>query len=102
MPSDRQRERVVRQLIAQVTCPRCQERYELDDVAVIGHEAERWLLRLSCRSCQRTSLMAAVVRKATPPPSPPRTQPVGAGDVRAMREFLKDFDGNFVALFNRA
>ncbi len=105
-------ESLIKKLVASVKCNVCGQRYEADNIDVIGHEEDLWFLRVSCPACNTQYLVAAIIRedKVTEVitdlteteldrfrnmdrPTP--------DDVLDMHNFLKDFDGAFSQLFSQ-
>lgn len=112
-PSDEQ----IKQLMTTVACAACGAPYDPTNIEVLGHRDELWFLRVSCIGCMTSGLIAAMVKSSDDPASPPAWPapepepiddsldrasapgPVTRSDVQKMRAFLRDFDGNFSALF---
>lgn len=110
-------------------CVVCHRDYEISDISSVQRKPGVWTLMVECEQCHSRNYIAAVtqdgnaedamfeVRSLTEQAMkdanvrssgtgdsadsdiPPHGDPVTAGDVVDMHEFLKDFDGNFERLF---
>ncbi len=104
--------------MAAVNCSVCDSHYESDSVEVLGRQEDLWFLSVTCPHCHTQSLVAAMVREATPDEaaaareasitareaeieSPTRVEagPVDSDDLLNLHLFLKRFDGDFQRLF---
>lgn len=104
-------ESVVRQLMTTVRCSMCGRHYGRQDVQVLGHSEDLWFVRVTCGKCRTRGLVAAMVRESAaggtargePRPStpPPDLGPISEEEVESMRQFLRDFDGDFAGVFSR-
>lgn len=93
-------------------CGNCGHLYEQDNVSVVAHEEGLWLMMMNCPACGSRGLLAALVKdQAKAGPIIEVTEKelegfrtsgvVSSDDVLDMHEFLRDFDGDFAALFNK-
>ena len=106
-------------------CVVCHREFEPDDIHVLSRKPDIWTMLVECTECHARNFVAAVLNDGDPqeaqlalrrlsqaaleaaaddepaiePEAPPRGEPVTAGDVVDMHEFLKTFDGDFRALF---
>jgi len=107
-------DRLVKQAVlnAITKCGTCGQPYTTDNVEIVGHEEDLWFISLTCRSCRSRGLVAAMIREQKQPAlitdltekevaKAAYQEPVVADDVLDMHEFLADFDGDFVSLFER-
>jgi len=105
-------ERVVKKLIASITCGSCGQPYEDAHIDIIDHKEGLWFLRVVCSACHNSSLVAAIVREDTRPELITDLsraelekfrdgERVGDDDLLAMHDFLKEFDGDFPRLFGQ-
>lgn len=110
----------VRRIVLSVVedCIQCRQRFSLDDMRIVGRNGNLWVLAVRCPECASQSFVAAVVgehddgttveaaaidlvdEEYIEPESEP-VAPVEVDDVLDMHEFLDEFDGNFLRLFNR-
>ncbi|MFH0942330.1 MAG: hypothetical protein V1823_04855 [Chloroflexota bacterium] len=99
----------VKDLMMQVACQHCGERFETPDIKVISHEENVWFLKASCQSCRKASLTVAFIGEVAQPRISGLARaekrkfkhyPVASSDdLLDMHRFLKDFDGDFARLF---
>jgi len=104
-------EAFLKRLFSKVECSVCGKRYGKSDIKILDHEDDLWFLSVTCASCGTQGLVAAVVREGTIVAEPVSDlteaehslfagrEKVGADDVLDMHSFLKEFDGDFAALF---
>ena len=106
------KENVIKQVMASLKCDVCQQRYEPDNVTVLGHQEDLWFLKVFCSACHNQSLVAVVIKEGKAPEVVTDLteaeldkfkNAVGltADEVLDMHNFLKDFDGDFSRLFGR-
>ncbi len=105
-------EGLIKRLIGSMKCGVCRQRYDPDNVTILGHEEGLWFLRLFCPSCQTQYLVAAVIREGktleviTDLTEAELDKFRDAGRLTAdemldMHNFLKDFDGDFSRLLGQ-
>lgn len=105
------RESFLKRLFAKIRCSTCGQKYEVADIDVIGHEGEIWFLNACCGSCGTQGLIVAVVEDDEAAEAATDlteaeddkfadSEAVGVDDVLDMHSFLKEFEGDFVALFS--
>lgn len=119
--ASRSHERFIRAIVANAIgeCSSCHHSYDVDSVSVLGHQDALWFFGLQCEHCQSQGLVAAqivdetgarvspsseanaVAADAAKVETPQQSSPVDGHDLREMREFLAEFDGDFKALFGR-
>jgi hypothetical protein len=110
-------------------CVVCHRDFHSDDIHVISRKPDMWTMLVECTDCHARNFVAAVLNDGNPQdaqlalrqlsekaiqkiqesekPDQPTIEleapidgePVGAGDVVDMHQFLKDFDGDFRQLF---
>ena len=104
-------ERVIKRLMSSVKCAVCGQRYEEDDIKIIGHQKDLWLLGVSCSACHAGCLVTAVIKENRAPEvitdlSEAELEKFSnaggltADEVLDMHNFLKNFDGNPSQLFS--
>jgi len=102
----------IRRLMTSVKCGACGQRYGIDNINVIGHYEDLWLLSAFCPTCNAQCLVAAVVKEGKVPQLITDLTEVEldkfrnasgltADDILDMHNFLKDFDGGFSQLFSQ-
>jgi ribosomal protein L44E len=106
------KENVIKRVMASLKCSVCQQRYEPDNVTVLGQQEDLWFLKVFCPACHTQYLVAAVIKEGKAPEVitdlteaewDKFKNAVGltADEVLDMHNFLKDFDGDFSRLFSR-
>ncbi|MDD4858945.1 MAG: hypothetical protein PHR56_01890 [Dehalococcoidales bacterium] len=103
-------EGTLKKLISNIKCSSCRQRYESQNVEVLGCSDQMWFIQALCSSCHTQSLVVAMVQK-TRHPEPvtdlTRTEQgkfvitgaVNSDDLLKMHNYLKTFDGDFMCLF---
>ncbi len=105
-------ENLIKRLMTSIKCGVCGQRYDVDNIDVLGHREDLWFLRVVCLSCHTQALVAAVVKEDRLPEvitdlneaelnSFRDAGVLTADDVLDMHNFLKDFDGGFFRLFSQ-
>ena len=105
------REAFLKRLFAKVSCGVCGKKYDMSNIKILDQEDGLWVLSVYCNSCGTQGLVAAVVQEGnitdvvTDLTESEYAQFVDKGlvgmeDVKEMRNFLKDFDGDFRSLFS--
>jgi hypothetical protein len=101
---------LVKHLIASIPCAVCQHYYEPDDVRIVEHHGEMWIMAVKCDHCGTRGLVFAMIQEGERPEivneltsqewARFREMPqIDADDLLDVHEFLRDFDGDFVNLF---
>ena len=110
-------------------CVVCHREYEVSDITSVQRKPGVWTLIVECEQCRSRNYIAAVTQDGSAEDAmfevrslteqamkdasgrsihtsssgesdvPASGEPVTAGDVLDMHDFLKDFDGNFERLF---
>lgn len=110
----------VRRIVLSVVedCIQCRQRFSLDDMRVVGRNGSLWVLAVRCPECASQSFVAAVVGEHDDGTTVEAAaidlideesfeseqvyvEPITVDDVLDMHEFLDEFDGNFLRMFNR-
>ncbi len=105
-------EGIIKKLMSTLKCDTCGKHYESVDVEILGHRNELWFFRVNCSSCRTACLIAASVKESALADAindlttselreVSAAETVGADDVIDMHNFLKDFDGDFTAIFRK-
>lgn len=103
-------EDLIKRLIASIKCGVCGQRYEVDNISILGHRQDLWYLRALCSACRTQSLVAVVIKEDRLPEAITdlteteldKFRDAGvltADDVLDIHDFLKDFSGDFSQLF---
>jgi rubredoxin len=102
----------IKKLLPNLKCALCGHHYEREDIKTVGRKEGFWFLNVTCPSCRTQGLVVAMVQQGkrgqTISDLSPREQvkfvgasPIGVDDVLDMHNFLKEFDGDFSALFSK-
>ncbi len=104
---------VIRRYTTSSQCEVCGQSYQEEDVRIVGHGGEIWVLHVNCGSCHSQSLLAALIDEnetCESGPVEPLTDlgedetsrfedvEITSNDVLDMFNFLKGFGGNFSQL----
>ena len=100
---------IVKHLMTSIPCAVCQHSYTPGDVHIVDHRDEVWIMAVTCAHCGTQGLVFAMIKEeesdSVSDPTPQewarfREMPrIDADDVLDVHEFLRDFDGDFVSLF---
>jgi ribosomal protein S27E len=101
----------LKRLMERINCSVCGEHYDTGDVSVLGHHDTLWFLRVVCNKCSNQGLVAAVVKDSrtvehvtdlTEAESEKflGSSPVSMDDRLDIHNSLREFDGDFIALFS--
>jgi anaerobic selenocysteine-containing dehydrogenase len=104
------RDAFLKRLFAKVSCGICGQKYDVSNIKVLDQEDGLWVLSVYCGSCGTQGLIAAVVQEGNITDIITdltegehdrfgMSGAVGMDDVLGVRNFLKDFDGDFARLF---
>jgi len=100
----------VRQLLENISCIVCSEEYDEEDVAIMSEQDELWMLMVSCHHCETQGIILAMLKddehiELLTDLTPEELETVqdlpaiSGDDVLDACQFLRDFDGDFVELF---
>jgi len=103
---------LIKKLMASMKCGVCWQRYEVENIEVLGHEENLWFLRVLCVACHTQYLAAAVIEGGRAPEVITDLTEVEldkfrnisgltADEALDMHNFLKDFNGDFSHFFNQ-
>jgi len=101
-------DKFIKKLLANMKCGVCGQRYEPANINVLGHREDLWFLSVFCPSCKSQGLVAAVIQEGKLPEvitdlteeeKSQLREMVDGDDLVDMHIFLKDFGGDFSALF---
>ena len=105
-------EQIIYTLISTVKCTICDGAYSINDIIIIGHQDNTWFLNILCPLCQKQAFVIALINKGksveivsdltiTELLELTQTKAIDIDDILDIHNFLKDFNGNFVSLFNK-
>jgi len=109
---DSERRLFIRQLIANIKCAVCQHRYEPDDIQIIEHQEDLWVLGVLCAECQTQGLIFAMVREVSSEESSQpdweddgdesdilaESNPIDADEILDVHCLLREFNGDLCDL----
>ena len=104
-------EATIKKLMTSAKCSSCGQRYEVDNIEVIGHHGDLWFMSVFCVACRTHYLAAAIVDGETVGETVTDLSAaelkrfwdadcLKADEVLDMHNFLKEFGGDFSRLFN--
>ncbi len=105
-------ERLIKRLMMAVRCGVCGERYEGENVRILGRYSDLWFLSVYCPGCHSQGLVAAVLKEGKLPELVTdlaeeeyakfrEIAVVDADDMLDLHNFLKEFDGDFSRIFSK-
>lgn len=103
-------ERLLRRVIARFRCEHCHRQHAMANVSVMGKYDSVWIVGVDCDGCQRPGMFVVSIRKDSSldvvtdltDDEQERflaARSVDVKDVDAIREFLRDFKGDFGSIF---
>lgn len=107
------REHQIKQIVLTAVdeCTTCGYTYGYDNIDVVGHRGDLWVLTVSCQGCEKQGFVAALMidesQGAREPAHELREgetragEPVSTRDVHEMRAFLASFTGDLAAHLRR-
>ncbi len=104
-----EKRKLIKHLVASIPCAVCQHYHEPDNVRIVEHYGEIWVMSVTCNHCGTQGLVFAmiqegkkqeIVNELTPQEwARFREMPqIAADDVLDVHELLRDFDGDFLGL----
>lgn len=101
---------LIRHLVASIPCAVCQHYHEPDNVRIVKHQGEIWVMSVTCSHCGSQGLVFAMIQEGQKQGIVSeltsqewarfRDMPqIDADDLLDVHEFLRDFDGDFASLF---
>ncbi len=105
-------EKLIKRFMTSIKCSVCGQRYEVDNVKVLGHQEDLWFLSVFCSACHTQGLVAAVIKEGKAPKvitdlteaeldKFKKMDKLTADEVLDMHNFLKGFDGDFSQLLSQ-
>lgn len=105
-------EALIKRLVTSLECGVCKQRYQEDNISVLGHHGELWFMRVYCPGCHTRCIIIAIVQQDSEPEvitdlteaelaQFSNVDGITGDDLLEMRHFLQEFDGDFVRLFSR-
>ncbi len=100
-------------LAANMKCVTCGQRYRPEDIRVLGHRDEFWIMAVSCRNCETQGIVFAMVREGEAPAAEVLSEltreewkkfgsmpHIGMDDVLDIHGLLRDFQGDMYELLD--
>ena len=104
-------EATLKKLMTSAKCSGCGQRYEADNIEILGHYNGLWFMNVFCLACRAHYLVAVVVDEEAVGETVTDlsvaelekfrdTDGLKADEILDMHDFLKEFDGDFLRLFS--
>lgn len=101
----------IRKMMASAKCSGCGQRYEIENIEILGHHDDMWFMSVFCVACRAQYLVTAVIDEEGAPERVTDlstaelekfrdTENLKVDEVLDMHRFLKKFDGDFSRLFS--
>jgi hypothetical protein len=101
----------IKKVMTSAKCSSCGQRYEAENIEVLGHYEDMWFMSVFCVACRAQYLVTAVIDKeceaetvtdlSTAEVEKFRdVESLKVDEVLDMHSFLKKFDGDFSRLFS--
>lgn len=101
----------IRKMMTSAKCSGCGQRYEVENIEVLGHHEDMWFLSIFCVACRAQYLVTAVLDEDWVPETVTDlstkelekfrdVESLKVDEVLDMHSFLKKFDGDFSRLFS--
>lgn len=102
-------EEYIRKRLTHIRCAYCGQQFTQDNIDLLEHEGDLWYFSVYCQSCKSKGIMTATMKnrevleadaELTKAETGKFSTPVCLDDVLDIHTFLKDFGGDFSALFS--
>ena len=101
----------IKKMMTSAKCSGCGQRYEVDNIEILGHHDDMWFLSVYCVACRAQYLVTAVIDgegasetvtdlSAAELEKFRDAESLKVDEVLDMHSFLKKFDGDFSRLFS--
>ncbi len=100
---------LLKHLLATIPCAVCEHPYRPTDIEILDHHDEIWIVAVKCSHCGTKGLVFALMKEEKPEvvsdlvpqewATYKQMPQINADDLLDVHEFLKDFDGDFISLF---
>ena len=101
----------IKNMMTSAKCSGCGQRYEIDNIEILGHHEDMWFLSIYCVACRAQYLVTAVLDEegasdtvtdlsAAELEKFRDAEGLKVDEVLDMHRFLKKFDGDFSRLFS--
>lgn len=100
---------LIQYLVATVGCAVCGESYTAEDIDILDHRGDAWIIMLACPHCGTRGLVLAMVTDRERPEvvgeleeaelkSLAELPPISGDDVLDWHEFLRNYEGDLAGL----
>ncbi len=97
--------KLIKEIKDNVPCQDCKAKFKDRDISLIGTVLNEGYLQAKCSACKNNTIINVVFgtskRQHRKIAKPQATKIITSNDILDMQNFLKDFDGNFIKLFNK-
>ena len=101
----------IKKMMVSAKCSGCGQRYEMENIEVLGHHENMWFMSVFCVACRAQYLVTAVIDEESAPETVTDlsaaeeekfrdAEGLKVDEVLDMHSFLKRFDGDFSRLFS--
>ena len=101
----------IKNMMTSAKCSGCGQRYEAENIEVLGHHEDMWFMSVFCVACRAQYLVTAVIDEEWAPETVTDlsaaemekfrdVESLRVDEVLDMHSFLKKFDGDFSRLFS--
>ena len=101
----------IKKMMTSAKCSGCGQRYEIENIEILGHHDDMWFMSVFCVACRAQYLVTAVIDEEG---APERVTDLSTAELEKFRDaeslkvdevldmhrFLKKFDGDFSRLFS--
>ncbi len=94
---------LVKEIKANITCRECSSRFKEKDISLIGTILKEGYLQAKCPTCKHNTIINVSFGTTQRKHRKIRKKPqvITPNDILDMQNFLRNFDGNFIKLFNK-
>lgn len=100
---------LIKHIIANMSCAICQNRYEEDDIHIVDHQGDIWIMSIVCKQCHTRGQIFALIREHEDEMVMTEMTPdewakfqempqIDSDEVLDIHQLLKNFEGDFVEL----
>ncbi len=100
---------LIQHIISNMTCAICQSRYEEDDIQVVDHRGDVWIMTIVCKRCHTRGQIFALIKEHEDEAAMAEMTPdewarfqempqIDSDEVLDVHHLLKNFEGDFVEL----
>ena len=99
---------VIQNFLTDIKCGDCGQHCDPANFRVLGHQEDLWCFTAHCSSCNSQGFIFVNIKRSEEPEAVAElaetdkstfSPPIGLSDIQDMRNFLKNFSGDFASLF---